>query len=111
MRTLIFFIVAATSFIACAQMEAQAAVECRFTTQDTKVKEDGVDGTKEVDMVANTHFWTDKGGCDIQRRPDVWCMMPSGAAVLHLRGKFPDRTRQDDDADCLNDPSTLNQHP
>ena len=111
MRPWIFFIAVATPFLVCVQTGAQAAVECRFTTQDTKVKEDGVDGTKEVDMVANTHFWTDKGGCDNRRRADIWCIMPSGAAVLHLRGKFPDRTRQDDDTDCSNDPGTLNLHP
>jgi hypothetical protein len=111
MRSSIFFIAVTTLSITCVQMETQAAVECRFTTQDTKVKEDGVDGTREADMVANTHFWTDKGGCNVQRRADVWCTMPSGAAILHLRGKFPDRTRQDDDTDCSNDPATLNRHP
>ena len=111
MRSWIFFIAAATLFLAYVQMKAEAAVECRFTTQDTKVKEDGVDGTKEVDMVVNTHFWTDKGGCDVRRSADVWCTMPSGAAVLHLRGKYPDRTRLDDDADCLDDSHTLNHRP
>jgi beta-glucanase (GH16 family) len=111
MRSWIFFIAVATLFLACVQMEAQAAVECRFATQDTKVKQDGVNGAKEDDLFANTHFWTDNGGCNIRRGADVWCTMPSGAAVLHLRGKFPDRTRQDDDTDCLSDPGTLNRRP